>query len=340
MQNSLLSKIYNVYTGNHHFITHVNPDVDAIFSLVIIYWKLRDLFPQLTPVKFINNYVLLVPANAEPNLGDFGVDIGPPGVSHNHVKNSDTPIVIGNTTIGQVCCSMYMAHHLLSHNEFDALHSVIAEINSIDAKGMKKEQHNDDPLSAIHPTSIWGILGAVQRSNTDFKDTFVLAEQIFLSFLQFSLSENANIARNYWKVEKIMVTNNLDKKSEYMIAIPPINSGRAVVSRCFRNMRAKAVIFHTLNKETGEATVGITLARSLSTHPDIDLTAILQYDEMSEFTKIRDLFVTQHVIGRTDKAPFMSDKETLTKYVTMLKNAMIKFFKDVVALAYLKPNGI
>jgi hypothetical protein len=297
-----IRSIFKACTGGS-FYTHHQPDVDAVFSLWIIYYFLNKLFP--IPLTEFIKMVRFESADYTPSEGDFGVDIGF-GNHSNNIKEDFCPVYI-NSKYGYsnvpVCASMYLANILLSRDEFQALSSTILAVQDVDCNGNSRFNNNQ--------TSLWGIIGAINDTN-DFKTLFTVAHYMFSSTMQRALEQNTNmtIQLSDIKLQNVFDTDN----QSYTIAIPPTNAGRHIAQRCFRELYANVVIFSSFSENTGLGTVGITVSKKFSQLFRVE--DLLNDANLEKFIVDVDnkLLVTDHAIGRTDKSPFPTTKEKILEY--------------------------
>lgn len=298
MDSKITASIMTTHMHNDgKFQTHIEPDVDALFGLWIIYHFLKGLF-NTSVVSFIEE-IELKPACHRSIYPMFGIDIGT-NMSETHIKSSNTPIMINGQVFNNPCASMYLAYHLLSKGEFDSLQSLIVAIHFVDTEG--RSNVNNSP----NHTTLWGILGAIQN-NYPLDELFVVVDKIFNAILSHTQNKTHDIMIHLKDVRLIPYKG-------FKIAMPPMNAGRHVSQKCFRELYATLIIFSSYDPVTKLGTAGISVSRKFS--ESFNIPDILNSSHMR--TMIKDLrgniYSNDHVIGRTDKSPFYTTQKQIAGY--------------------------
>lgn len=318
----LLQRLIKTWDNKGTFYTHINPDVDAYFSIILIYRALKHII-NIDLQKFITDYVKLIPSTQTVSFPDFGVDIGD-YMDENNIKYAD-PVMVDDEIVFNVSCSLYLAMKLLTYHEFNMLKPIIMGINTVDVKGthafftMKENNVSNSIMGNINPMTLWGIVG----TQPDFNTAITLLDNIIESHLIFATEETKRVCVNVRNSKVI-------KPSGFTLIITPMNSGRATSNQCFkRPIRADAVIFSTFNKESKLGTIGVSLSKSLFTNIKNGpvLRSILQ--KTKRFAEIPDLYITDYILGRVDKSPFITEEQDIILYVEELENAMKTFLTEV-----------
>jgi len=315
MNESVFPISKNVTTTFLHedgkFFIHNDPDVDALFGLWIVYHFVNKLF-SVSPSDFLKK-VELRPAGHKTEYPCFGIDIGT-GISDTNVKESDEPWFVGGKMYNNACASMYLAYNLLTKEEFEGLQDIIVAIHNADTKG------NPFGGTTHNQTSIWGILGAVQ-DNSSLDTLFTVVDSIFKSSLQSSIDKKRDMIVHLKGVQMKYVS--YDKYHKYSIAIPPINAGRHVGQRCFRELYANVVVFSSYNEVEGTGTIGVSGSHKFS--EQFHMNTIVNDPVLTAFmhdTRGR-VFISDHVVGKTDKSPFRSSKNKILEYQKAFLAAVI-----------------
>jgi len=305
-----MSRVAQTWQHGGYFITHNNPDVDAIHSLWQIFKCLSSIY-GITIDEF-SNRIKLLPANYQASFPDYGVDIGS-GESLDHIKESFTPIIINGLVIRNVCASLYLAYNLMNKPDFEIMKDVILDFNTVDNNGFNP--NNTKQYS--HYNSIWGIAGALQFS----KDDIAVLNIIFGIFDAIYNRLQSAHSENIIDISDIEIYNY----KSYMIAVPPLNSGRIISQKCFRELFVNVVIFGSVDSN-GFGTVGFNCSKAFSSRFNVTSIINSKYIKQSNHL-LGKMFVNEHCIGRTDKSPI---PDTNAEIIDALRINFIDAIKELI----------
>jgi len=316
-EDTLFAKIINTWKNDEAlFLVHHSVDVDAVMALIIVYWTLNRIY-DITIDDFVKK---IKQVSSTHNVSDphFGIDIGH-GITDNSIKESTETIMIHGIAVTRVCASLYLAYYLLPKSDFDALKSILFEINKVDLNGTPSIAINykiNDPLSRLNPLSIWGMVGVLKDTRT-LKEILTIMETIFASFIQYSINEGKNI-KSYIEDTKLYKFGN------YTVAATPLNAGRYVTSVCAKKLGASVIVFSSYDEDTYLGTIGVVIPKTLS--DKINLRAVVPLT--ARFKEIDNLYISSSVIGRTEKSPFITTKELIESMVNELLFALKQVLEE------------
>lgn len=300
-------RVVEMWINNGSLLSHKSLDVDALFSIWIVYYFISNIF-NIAIEQFVNK-IKLVSAADRAFYPDFGVDIF---VKYNddNIKQCDFPIAINGNIYAQPCASMALASTLLCEKDFRALKDLIAEIHDVDTTGTTANKEQMRPV-----VSLWGILGAIQ-DNSNILITIKTIDTIFRSILMQSSDTRENALISLKEVEVIIA------KDQYTIAIAPLNGGRSVSEKCFHELYANVVIWSSFDDISKTGTVGISVSRKFS--QKFNLETIKEFPEIKNILEeINDMYFSPHICGRTTKSPIENTtQENILKYRSVLLKAI------------------
>jgi len=308
---NIQQRIVAMWNEGGFLITHMAPDVDALFSIWIPYYYLNNVLGA-TLEDFIKR-VKLEPANVKVVYPDFGVDIGA-GMSADHIKEGNFPVAINGRVYITPCASMALASSLLCERDFRAIKDMIADVHAVDTTGttINKEQNRAR-------VSIWGILGSLQ-SNMNFSPMFIVIDQMFRSMLSQSSKTREDGLVKLLEVKTINV-------NEYIIVTTPLNAGRHLSEKCFHELYANVVIWASFDDKSNSGTVGVSVSKKFSQR--YDLRSLERYAGIQAIVAdIGDLFFAPHICGRTTKSPIANTtEEKILHYRALIQKEIINMIE-------------